>query len=94
MGDLKTNWDNAPVSVSDLGGDLPTARGGDPNIDTGGTSGLSPLWTNQPVPAMSETETANSQSGLPGLPARFQPSGTPPAPPNLTDRQPGTVDEK
>lgn len=94
-GDLKTNWSDAPVSVSDLGGDLPTDRGGDPNVDAGsGSSGLSPLWKDQPVPAMATSESSNSQSGLPGLPSRFQPSGTPPAPPNLTDRQPGTVDQK
>jgi hypothetical protein len=39
-------------------------------------------------------ETANSVSGLPPLPNRFEPSGSPPAPPSLQDRNPGTIDQR
>ena len=94
MADIKPLWPDPPVSVTDLGGDLPTARGGDPNVSPDGASGLKPIWGEAPVPAMADSESANSVSGLPGIPSRFQPSETPPAPPSLQDRQPGTIDQK
>jgi hypothetical protein len=92
--DLKTNWTNPPVPTPDLSGSGVTQRGGDPQIDTTGTSGLKPMWDNPPVPGMDAKETANSVSGLPGTPNRWEPSGTPPPPPDLTQRSPGTIDEK
>ena len=94
MGDLMTPFNEPAMSPPDPSGDLPTARGNDPNIDMGGSSGLQELWTDQPVPAMASSETTNLVSGLPLHPDRFQPSGTPPPPPDLTDRNPGTIDER
>ena len=94
MGDLKTNWTNPPVPDVGLSGAGVTARGGDPLIDTGGTSGLTPVWSDEPVPGMAAKETANSVSGLPSTPNRWEPSGTPPAPPSLEDRNPGTIDQQ
>lgn len=95
MGDLKTNWTNPPVGDVGLTGDLPTSRGGDPNVDASGTSGMKPLaWDAPPVSAPEASETANPVSGLPSLPSRFQPSGTPPEPPSLQDRSPSTIDQK
>lgn len=94
MGDLKPIWQNPGVPTPDLSGDLPTARGNDPNIDQGGSSGLDPIWQNPGVSLTSEQETPNPVSGLPLHPDRFQPSETPPAPPSLQDRNPGTIDQK
>ena len=98
MGDLKTFWqpgDEAMPSLTDASGQLPTARGGDPNIDTGGSSGLKDFWSqDQPVDNVMPGETTNSVSGLPLHPDRFQPSEQPPQPPDLTDRNPGTIDER
>ncbi len=95
MGDLKTPWTNPGMpAMSDLGGQLPTSRGSDPLIDlnAGGASGLTQVaWTNPIVPTPGGQETPNSLSGLPAAPARYQPSDTPPGPPNLTDRNPGTI---
>ena len=33
-------------------------------------------------------------SGLPSLPNRYEPSETPPEPPTLQDRNPGTIDQQ
>ena len=77
-----------------LEGDLITARGGDPNIDTGGSSGLKAVWASPTVGDYGPKETANSVSGLPSLPNRWVPSDNPPQPPDLTDRTPGTIDER
>ncbi len=90
---------NKPVlpDSGDLGGALPTTRGTDPLIDTGGSSGLqAPFAADGAVlgDASSLDETANPVSGLPLQPNRFQPSETPPAPPTLTTRNPGTVDQQ
>jgi hypothetical protein len=97
MGDVKSNWDNPPVPTPGLDGSGVTASGGDPNIDTGGDGALKPFWPSDKQimgSAPDGKESANSVSGLPGLPSRFEPSGTPPAPPDLTDRNPGTIDQK
>lgn len=95
MGDLKTPYDNPAMSAPDLGGDLATARGGDPNADTGGSSGLKDFWSDdQPVTDVPGSETPNSISGLPSHIDRFQPSESPEMPPDLTDRNPGTIDRR
>lgn len=91
---LKSPWENHGSPTPDPAGDLITSRGGDPNISTGGTSGLNELWENAPVPTPGGSETENSVSGMPTTPSRWQPSGTPPAPPSLKDRNPGTIDER
>ena len=83
-------WKNSPVPVPDLSGAGVTGRGCDPNAEGGdaGGSGLRPLWGDAPVGAMGNAETSNSVSGLPATPNRFEPSGEPPGPPDLTDRSP------
>lgn len=91
---IKSPWDNPGTPIPDAAGAGVTARGGDPNIDTGGSSGLKPLWPDPITSAPAGKETSNSVSGLPTTPARFEPSGTPPAPPSLEDRNPGTIDER
>lgn len=95
MGDLKTPYDNAVYpTTSDLSGDLPTARGTDPLIDTGGSSALETPFDKPIHAAMEGDETANSVSGLPKQPRRFQPSQPPPEPPTLETRNPGTIDKR
>lgn len=95
MGDLKTPFDK-PIypNMSDLSGDLPTSRGTDPLIDTSGSSGLKTPFDRPIDPSLEGQETANSVSGLPLQPNRFQPSETPPEPPTLKDRNPGTIDKR
>lgn len=96
---IKTPWTD-PVygHTSDLSGQLPTSRGTDPCVDLsagGSGSGLTAIpWTGSVVPTPSGEETPNSLSGLPLAPNRYQPSDTPPAPPTLTDRNPGTIDQR
>ncbi len=87
-------WTDSPVPVPDLGGDLATQRGGDPLITVDSPNGLQPVWKDAFVPDPSSSETPNPVSGLPAHPDRFQPSGTPPPPPTLKDRSPGTIDEQ
>lgn len=94
MADLKPLWQDPPLSDVGLSGDLPTARGGDPNVDASGSSGLKTYYDNPVTSLDSASETPNSISGLPTTPSRFAPSDTPPAPPDLTDRSPGTIDEQ
>lgn len=94
MADIQSPWTNPPVPNQDLGGDLATQRGGDPNASVDGSSGLQPIWDEKFVPEPPAKETANSVSGLPPHPDRYEPSGEPPPPPNLTDRTPGTIDEQ
>jgi hypothetical protein len=95
MGDLKSLFHNAVYpDASDLAGAGITGRGTDPNISTGGEGAVDPLWQNPTVPVPGGEETGNSVSGLPAQPNRFEPSETPPALPNLTDRNPGTVDKR
>lgn len=95
MSDLKPLWSNPPVGDVGLDGDLVSGRGGDPNITVDQPNGLThPMWGNSFVPDPPEKETANSVSGLPATPSRFEPSGTPPEPPSLQDRSPGTIDQQ
>lgn len=94
MGDLKSPWDNPGTPTPDLSGQGVVSRGSDPNIDMGGPSALQGVtWASPPVATPGGEETANSVSGLPLQPNRFEPSGTPPEPPNLTDRNPGMIDK-
>jgi len=95
MGDLKTFFDK-PIypNTPDLGGAGVTSRGSDPQIDSGGEGGVSPFWPTPIVPIPGGEESSNSVSGLPALPNRFEPSDTPPALPDLTDRNPGTIDKR
>ena len=82
-------------NLTDLGGDLATSRGTDPNIDTGGSSGLTASPFDKAIlPSIDAQESANSVSGLPSLPNRFQPSEEPPDPPSLERRNPGTIDKR
>ena len=96
MGDVKTNWNNVPVPTPGLGGDGVTARGTDPNVDVSGEGAIQSPWpTDKYATTNTQTnESANSVSGLPSLPARFEPSETPPTPPSLEDRNPGTIDKR
>jgi hypothetical protein len=97
MADLKTFWDNPGMPIStDLGGDAIPSSGSDPNAEGGeGDNALDPLWSNPGMPTLSDkAESPNSVSGLPALPNRFEPSATPPEPPDLKERRPGTIDEK
>lgn len=94
MGDLKTNWTNPGAPIPDLGGAGVVARGGDPNVETGGVGACDPFWETPPVPTPGGRETSNSVSGMPTQPSRFEPSGTPPEPPSLDDRNPGTIDKR
>lgn len=99
MGDLKTPWMNAgdqkPVLTDvNSAGDSIISRGTDPNVTLDGDSALDPLWAAPVVPTPGGEETPNSVSGLPAEPNRFEPSDTPPQPPDLTDRNPGTIDQK
>lgn len=95
MSDLKTNF-TQPVfgNLTDMGGDLPTARGNDPNISLSGASALQTTFDRAVDPSLDGTATANSVSGLPPNPQRFQPVETPPEMPSLQDRMPGTVDKQ
>lgn len=94
MSDLKTNWDDPGAPTPDPAGAGITTRGGDPNVSTGGSSGLQSIWENPTVPTPGGSEDGNSVSGMPKTPNRWEPSGTPPAPPSLQDRNPGTIDER
>jgi hypothetical protein len=96
MADLKPLWQNPPVPDVGLTGDGILKRGNDPNAEGGGgPNGLDPLWSAPVVPTLtSVSETPNSVSGLPLQPHRWEPSGEPPEPPDLTDRSPGTIDQK
>lgn len=92
MGDLKTNWtDPALGDMGDLGGQLPTSRGTDPLVNTGGSSGLQAMYSQPGCPTPGGEASSRTLSGLPADPQRFQPAETPPQPPNLKDRNPGTV---
>jgi hypothetical protein len=93
--DLKTFWsDPGMPQDTSLEGDTVTARGTDPLVDTGGENALQPVWTNAFVPTPSGSEDSNPVSGLPTTPSRFEPSSSPPEPPSLEDRNPGTIDER
>jgi hypothetical protein len=95
MADLKTFWDNPGMpSSTDLGGDGVVSSGTEPSVSTDGENALQPIWTNDPVPSMRAEESPNSVSDLPARPNRFEPTETPPPPPTLQDRRPGTIDER
>lgn len=96
MSDLKTFWDKPgmPTSPEVGGGDGVTGRGTDPQVTIDSPNALDPLWQAPPVAPIGGEETDNSVSGLPSLPNRFEPSATPPPPPSLQDRRPGTIDER
>jgi hypothetical protein len=97
MAELKTFWPDPGMPMStDLGGDAIPSSGSDPNAEGGdGDRAYDPLWADPPVPTLTEkSESPNSVSGLPALPNRFEPSATPPEPPTLKDRRPGTIDEQ
>jgi len=96
MGDLKTPFDR-PIypDTGDLSGAGVTSRGSDPSIDAGGDGGaLTSYWKSPTVPIPGGEETGNSVSSLPARPNRFEPSETPPEPPSLQDRNPGTIDQQ
>ena len=101
---LQTPFDK-PIypTTSDLSGDLATGRGSDPNGQDGNApagGGIINFWedSKQPLPEGSSgpatAETPNSVSGLPLLPNRFVPAETPPDPPSLENRNPGTIDKR
>ena len=95
MGDLKTPFSEPAMPPPDLSGSGVTQRGGDPLIDTGGSSGLQPFWGEDKfVPEPPDKETANSVSGLPSTPNRWEPSAASEQPPSLEDRSPGTIDRR
>ena len=94
MGDLKTPFTEPAMSAPDPAGDSIISRGGDPLIDMGGSSGLQPIWADQPAGSMPSSETANSVSGLPLTPNRWEPAASAEQPPDLTDRSPGTIDRR
>lgn len=95
---FKPIWQNPAISTMDLPGDLATDRGSDPNIDPNagaGNQAFKPIWDNDVTPEGMMDESSNSVSGLPSLPNRFAPEpSTPPPPPGLKDRIPGTIDQK
>lgn len=99
MGDLKSPWDEqgkVPFPTPGLDGDGITARGGDPNVDLAGSGAVKDFWPDkdQITPDPDGKETSNSVSGMPTTPARWEPTDTPPSPPDLTDRNPGTIDKR
>jgi hypothetical protein len=95
MSDLKSFWNNPPVPDVGLSGDSIASSGSDPLVTVDSPNGLQPVWTNAPVPGIGGEETDNSVSGLPSLPNRFEPTpASPPEPPTLKDKNPGTIDER
>jgi hypothetical protein len=97
MSDLKTFWPNpgGPEMNPDLSGDTITSSGSEPGIPGGdGENALQAAWPNPSVPTPGGQEDSNSVSGLPPRPNRFEPSATPPEPPSLKDRNPGTIDQQ
>lgn len=96
MGDLISPFNNPAMPAPGLEGDSILSRGSEPSVDMsagGGSSGLDPVWNGAPVSTPGGEETANSVSGLPQRPSRWEPSDNPPSPPDLTDRNPGTIDQ-
>lgn len=97
MGELKTHWTDPVLPTHDLAGQGVVSSGSDPNAAGGdGPAALQPLWPDAQriTTKTDQAETPNSVSGLPPQPNRFEPSGTPPEPPDLTDRNPGTIDQR
>ena len=98
MGDLKTNFASPILPDHGIEGSSVVSSGSDPHTDGAGEgpAGLQPVWPDAKRPTTQDgtAESANSLSGLPPLPNRFEPSGTPPEPPSLKDRNPGTIDQR
>jgi hypothetical protein len=98
MSDLKSPWTNPPGPDNpSLDGSSIDSRGSDPSVTVDAPNGLTQIyWENPPVSTLSSgEESANSVSGLPSLPNRFEPSPEkPPPPPSLNDRSPMTIDER
>jgi hypothetical protein len=94
MSGLQTPFDEPAMGAPDPAGDTVSQRGSDPNVSDSGSSALQPIWSERPVSDPSVQETNNSVSGMPLRAARWEPTGTPPSPPDLTDRNPGTIDER
>lgn len=97
MGDLKTPFNDPGLdNIDSLSGAGVLSSGSDPNADGGdGPGGLRPVWSEAPVTRSATAETPNSFSGLPPLPNRVEP----PSPngvtmPDLTTRNPGTIDQR
>ncbi len=92
---LKTPFTDA-IAAPDLGGQGVTDRGTDPNISTAGSPGVQTVWPDDKyvVPTPGGQETANSVSGLPAQPSRFEPSTESVEIPSLKDRNPGTIDKR
>ena len=96
MGDLKTNWTNAVLPDHGLEGQGILSSGNDPNAEGGdGAAGIKDFWPadKQATTATEMAESANSVSGLPARPNRWEPSDDLPEIPDLTDRSPGTIDK-
>lgn len=97
MGDLITPFGQPAMPAPGLDGDSIISRGSSPDVDmnaAGSSSGLQSYYENPPVSAPSGEETANPVSGLPLRPNRWEPSDNPPSPPDLTDRNPGIIDQR
>jgi hypothetical protein len=94
MGDLNTPFDKSATPIPDLGGQGVLSRGTDPNIDTGGSSGLKTCFDKAVDPSLEGAETPNSVTGLPLQPNRFEPSESSVEIPTLKDRNPGTIDKR
>jgi hypothetical protein len=95
MADLKSPWNDPVTPIPEFGGEGVVSRGTDPNVTIGSGSGLSGVAFDKAIVSTpGGEETNNSLSGLPAQPNRFEPSGTPPQPPSLQDRMPGTIDER
>ena len=98
MGDLKTPFDK-PIygDTTDLSGQGVISRGTDLNADGGdGPAGFEPVWPadKRATTAAGIEESANSVSGLPSLPNRFEPAESSVEIPTLKDRNPGTIDKR
>ena len=94
---LQSPWvskGDSGVPTPSTDGDSIISRGTDPNINLGGDGALQSVWSGAVVPVPGGEETGNSVSGLPLQPNRFEPSGEPPSPPDLTTRNPVTVDRR
>jgi hypothetical protein len=91
---LNTPFDKPGAPTPDLGGQGIISRGTDPLIDTSGSSGLQTNFDKAIDPSVDGAESANSVSGLPGTPNRFEPAESGVEIPSLQDRNPGTIDKQ
>lgn len=97
MPDLKTFWKDPGGGdpYPELSGTSVASSGSDPQVTVDSPNALQPVWTDAPVPSFSGEETDNNVSGLPQQPNRFEPTpASPPEPPSLKDKNPGTIDER